>query len=397
MHLNRVIASATRTSSTSPAQGTAARRSSRTCISRARTPRSIPRSSRDVAGCGGCFANSRHPAASRVTSACRHRDRSTKAASSATCSRTHSARRSTIRISSSWPSSATARRRPRRSKDRGRARVFSIPARDGAVLPILHLNGYKISGPTVLARVERRTSIRAPRETRLRGARRRGRRPVRRASAARRHARRLLRSHSRDPAHARVRRSGAPRSRAALAGDRAAHAQRVGRAPRSSTDVPVEGTFRAHQVPLPKCARIRDQLAMLEAWMRSYEPEHALRRRRARSSRSSPPRAARRATHGREPACERRQAARCRSTFPISARTRSTCPTPATVRRESTRQLGEMLRDIFVRNRDAANFRLFCPDETNSNRLRRRLRGRESLLRRADHRRSTITSRPTAA
>ena len=44
-------------------------------------------------------------------------------------------------------------------------------------------------------------------------------------------------------------------------------------------------------------------------------------------------------------------------------------PAPATVHRESTRQLGEMLRDVFVRNRERANFRLFCPDETNSNRL----------------------------
>ncbi|HEY2164847.1 MAG TPA: phosphoketolase family protein, partial [Gemmatimonadaceae bacterium] len=42
---------------------------------------------------------------------------------------------------------------------------------------------------------------------------------------------------------------------------------------------------------------------------------------------------------------------------------------PAVVQRESTRQLGEMLRDVFVANRDTNNFRLFCPDETNSNRL----------------------------
>ena len=44
-------------------------------------------------------------------------------------------------------------------------------------------------------------------------------------------------------------------------------------------------------------------------------------------------------------------------------------PAPATVRQESTRKLGEMLRDTYARNADSANFRLFCPDETNSNRL----------------------------
>src|SRR4029077_8479975 len=44
-------------------------------------------------------------------------------------------------------------------------------------------------------------------------------------------------------------------------------------------------------------------------------------------------------------------------------------PTPATVIHESTRQFGGMLRDVFVRNAESNNFRLFCPDETNSNRL----------------------------
>ena len=42
---------------------------------------------------------------------------------------------------------------------------------------------------------------------------------------------------------------------------------------------------------------------------------------------------------------------------------------PAVVRRESTRELGKLLRDVYVRNAGPANFRLFCPDETNSNRL----------------------------
>ena len=43
--------------------------------------------------------------------------------------------------------------------------------------------------------------------------------------------------------------------------------------------------------------------------------------------------------------------------------------TPATQRHESTRPLGQLMRDIFTRNARPANFRLFCPDETNSNRL----------------------------
>ena len=46
---------------------------------------------------------------------------------------------------------------------------------------------------------------------------------------------------------------------------------------------------------------------------------------------------------------------------------------PATERHESTRQLGKMMRDMFKRSAKPKNFRLFCPDETNSNRLGRRL------------------------
>ena len=55
--------------------------------------------------------------------------------------------------------------------------------------------------------------------------------------------------------------------------------------------------------------------------------------------------------------------------IPTSATTRSPVTQPATERHESTRQLGAMLRDVFTRNGRQANFRLFCPDETNSNRL----------------------------
>ena len=113
-----------RRASTSRDRDTADRRSSRTCTSRARTRRSIRRSRATSTGCDSSSDNSRRPAASRVTSVCRRPARSTKAVSWATCSRTRSARRSTIRISSSPPSSATAKRRPRRSRARGRARAF---------------------------------------------------------------------------------------------------------------------------------------------------------------------------------------------------------------------------------------------------------------------------------
>ena len=84
------------------------------------------------------------------------RARSTRAASSATRCRMRSARRSTTPTWSSPASSATARRRPGRSPTSWHSNKFLNPVGDGAVLPILHLNGYKIANPTVLARIPER-------------------------------------------------------------------------------------------------------------------------------------------------------------------------------------------------------------------------------------------------
>ena len=60
---------------------------------------------------------------------------------------------------------------------------------------------------------------------------------------------------------------------AALADDRAAHARRAGPGPKEVDGLPVEGTCRAHQVPLAGFATTREHIAQLEAWMRSYRPE----------------------------------------------------------------------------------------------------------------------------
>jgi xylulose-5-phosphate/fructose-6-phosphate phosphoketolase len=96
----------------------------------------------------------RHPEPRRAGDA---RARSTRAASSATRSPTPSARRSTTRPG------RRLRHRRRRGRDRpagGRLALEQVPqpGRDGAVLPILHLNGYKIANPTVLARIPRESS-----------------------------------------------------------------------------------------------------------------------------------------------------------------------------------------------------------------------------------------------
>ena len=127
------------------------------------------------------------------------------------------------------------------------------------------------------------------------------------------------------------------------------------------------GTWRAHQVPLSGVKDNPEHLAILEQWLRSYRPEELFdadgapdRARAARQPRGRPAdeRARRTPTAACSPAT---------STCPTSATTPSTCRRPATVRAESTRKLGELMRDIYRANDD--RFRLFCPDETNSNRL----------------------------
>ena len=104
---------------------------------------------------------------------------------------------------------------------------FLNPARDGAVLPILHLNGYKISGPTVFGRDDDEQLTRAARRSRLRSPPGRGRRPAQDASRIRRDARPMLCDDSRDPD--RCARKRAPEA-ADVARDRAANAQGMDRA-----------------------------------------------------------------------------------------------------------------------------------------------------------------------
>ena len=146
-------ASATSTRSTSSARATAARASSRTRTSRGPTARSTRTSPRTRTGCSGCSGSSRSPAASRATSRPRRPAPSTRAASSAT-------RSPRVRRGVRQPRPRRVlRRRRRRGRDRpardelALEQVPRIRRRDGAVLPILHLNGYKIANPTVLARI----------------------------------------------------------------------------------------------------------------------------------------------------------------------------------------------------------------------------------------------------
>ena len=244
---------------------------------------------------------------------------------------------------------------------------FLDAARDGAVLPVLHLNGYKISGPTVLGR-STDDDVRAMLEAEGYDAHFvEGDDPM------------LVHADladALDAAYADIRaiqtaaRDGAPPRDV----ERARWPAIVLRTPKGWTGPkvvdgqPVEGTFRSHQVPLARAKSDPKQLRQLEAWMRSYGPDDLFDERGA----LIPELAAL------APAGDRRMGANPHANggrllrsleLPDFRDYAIDISGPAVDKHESTRQLGMFLRDVFTRNARAANFRLMCPDETNSNRL----------------------------
>jgi xylulose-5-phosphate/fructose-6-phosphate phosphoketolase len=239
---------------------------------------------------------------------------------------------------------------------------FLNPSRDGAVLPILHLNGYKISGPTVFGRA-RRGAVEAV----LEGY---GWEPivvegddppvVHRALAG---AFDLAFDRIAE-IRARARRPDAPPRWPAVV----LRTPKGWTGPKVVDGVPVEGTFRSHQVPLSNVRDDPEHLALLEAWMRSYRPDELFDER----GRVRPEVAAV------APSGERRMGANPHANggrllraldLPEIGAYALPVDQPGAQDHESTRVLGELLRDTFSRNTRTANFRLFCPDETNSNRL----------------------------
>jgi xylulose-5-phosphate/fructose-6-phosphate phosphoketolase len=245
-----------------------------------------------------------------------------------------------------------------------RGTAFLNPVRDGAVLPILHLNGYKISGPTVLGR-ESDEDIRAFLQGNGYDAHFvEGDDPPRVHQAF---ASTLDRCHERIRAiQQEAREHGVfvrPRWPAIVL-----RTPKGWTGPKEVDGHPVEGTFRAHQVPMADTRNNREQLALLEAWMRSYEPEALFD-----ADGKLIPELAVLAPQG-----NRRMSANPHANggkvlvdldIPEFRDYAVEVERPAVVRRESTREFGKLLRDVYVRNAGPANFRLFCPDETNSNRL----------------------------
>jgi xylulose-5-phosphate/fructose-6-phosphate phosphoketolase len=238
---------------------------------------------------------------------------------------------------------------------------FLNAARDGAVLPVLHLNGYKIAGPTVLGRMSD-DSIRALFEGHgyavhfVTGD---DPLPVHRALAT-----------TLETCVAQIRAiQDAARSRGVRGTPRwpmlVLRTPKGWTGPKGVSGKPVEGTFRSHQVPLAAVGADPAQLAALEAWLRSYRPEELFDRRGrlVPDLRALAPTGARRmgssvhAAGGTPRVLD----------MPDTAAYAVEVARPGVVVHESTRALGALLRDIYVKN--PTSFRLMCPDETNSNRL----------------------------
>jgi xylulose-5-phosphate/fructose-6-phosphate phosphoketolase len=241
---------------------------------------------------------------------------------------------------------------------------FLNPARDGAVLPILHLNGYKIASPTVLGRASD-DEVRAQLEGHGYAVH-----FVEGDDPPRMHQ---VFAATLDACYAQIR---AIQDEARTNG--VAECPRwpviVLRTPKGWTGteevngLPIAGTFRAHQVPLADVKSDPEQLAMFEEWMRSYGPE-ALFDANGRLIQE---------LAGLAPTGYRRMGANPHANggkllidldLPDFRRYALAVTQPAVERRESTRQLGKLLRDTFTQNARQQNFRVFCPDEANSNRL----------------------------
>jgi xylulose-5-phosphate/fructose-6-phosphate phosphoketolase len=241
---------------------------------------------------------------------------------------------------------------------------FLNPVTDGAVLPILHLNGYKIANPTILARISREEL-----EQLLRGY---GWTPY------------IVEGHEPASMHEMM---------AATLDRIVAEIQEIQRTARTSGAARrprwpmlvlvtpkgwtgpkvvdgrrVEGTFRAHQVPLGDPFHNPTHLALLEDWLRSYRPEELFDERGTLHADLA----------ALAPTGERRMGANPNANGGILLRELRLpdfrdyavrVDTPGARDAEDTRVLGGFLRDVIGLNQDQRSFRIFGPDETVSNRL----------------------------
>jgi xylulose-5-phosphate/fructose-6-phosphate phosphoketolase len=240
---------------------------------------------------------------------------------------------------------------------------FLNPARDGAVLPVLHLNGYKIAGPTVLARI--------PKEELTDLFHGYGYEPyfVEGDDPPLMHQ---LMAATLDKAIGDIK-SIQSEARKDANAPRAQWPMIVLRSPKGWTGpkmvdgLQIEGTFRSHQVPVTDLEK-PEHLKILEQWMRSYRAEELF----DQNGKLAPELAAL------APKGNRRMGANPHANgglllkelkMPDFRQYAVKVTQPGNAMEESTRVLGKFLRDVMKLNLESANFRVMGPDETESNRL----------------------------
>ena len=241
---------------------------------------------------------------------------------------------------------------------------FSTLLRDGAVLPILHLNGYKIAGPTVLARIPESELA-----SLLRGY---GHEPIFVSGDDPMTMHKLMAA-ALDSAFGDIARIQTD-ARENEESDRKPWPMIVLRSPKGWTGPKsvdgkqTEGTFRSHQVPLSGIASNPEHLRLLEDWMRSYRPDELFDENGSLKAELAelPPRGNRRMSanpHTNGGALLRDLQMPDFRAYAVDVQSRGT------VDDEATRTLGRMLRDVMRLNAESNNFRIVGPDETTSNRL----------------------------
>jgi xylulose-5-phosphate/fructose-6-phosphate phosphoketolase len=241
---------------------------------------------------------------------------------------------------------------------------FLNPATDGAVLPILHLNGYKIANPTILARIPH-----AELES-------------------------LMRGYGYEPFTLEGDDPGVMHQQAATVFDtmldRIAEIQKAAReggstqrpawpmlimrtpkgwtGPKFVDGKPVENTWRAHQVPFAELREKPDHLRLLDEWMRSYKPEELFDEKgkfREELAELAPKGRLRMGMNEHSNGGLLLQPLKVPNFREFAVKTECHGQTDA----ESTRVLGHLLHAVMQANKDTKNFRVFGPDETASNRL----------------------------
>ncbi|MBD0734729.1 phosphoketolase [Streptomyces sp. CBMA29] len=241
---------------------------------------------------------------------------------------------------------------------------FLDPVHDGAVLPILHLNGYKIANPAVLARLPGREL-----DELLRGY---GHDPIHVTGDDPHDVHRAMAA-AMDTALDRIA-AIQDAARAGGDGERARWPMIVLRTPKGWTGpaevdgLPVEGTWRAHQVPLAGVRDNPEHLRQLERWLRSYRPEELFDGDGRPSAQ----------VLSRTPDGERRLGLNPHANGGLLRRDLPVPPLedfavavdkPGVNLHEPTRVLGELLKQIMADTAEHRDFRLVGPDETASNRL----------------------------